>query len=114
MLRTIRQPLPGRATLKGSPLRIAALRPLCGALGISSHIRASRLHTTTLEDLPHENARNLLPEDRPPPLYINRQIAKLSHKGQLKISVAFSLPFLAKLELSYQAEFDGKADNDQA
>ncbi|RWO36219.1 hypothetical protein [Mesorhizobium sp.] len=44
--------------------------------------------------------------------YINRQIAKLSHTGQLKISVAFSLPFLAKVEVSYQAEFDGKADND--
>jgi hypothetical protein len=35
--------------------------------------------------------------------YINRQIANLSHTGQLKISVAFSLPFLAKLEVSYQA-----------
>jgi hypothetical protein len=29
--------------------------------------------------------------------YINRQIAKLSHRGgQLKISIAFSLPFLAR------------------
>lgn len=45
-------------------------------------------------------------------LYINRQIAKLSHRGQLKISVAFSLPFLANLEVSYQVQFDGKADND--
>ncbi|RWL01849.1 hypothetical protein [Mesorhizobium sp.] len=46
-------------------------------------------------------------------LYINRQIAKLSHRGgQLKLSVALSLPFLAKVEVSYQAEFDGKADND--
>lgn len=44
--------------------------------------------------------------------YINRQIAKLSHKGQLKIAVTFSLPFLAKVEVSYQAQFDGKADND--
>lgn len=44
--------------------------------------------------------------------YINQQIAKLSHKGQLKISVAFSLPFLAKVEVSYQVQFDGKADND--
>ncbi|RWB39804.1 MAG: hypothetical protein EOQ46_26605 [Mesorhizobium sp.] len=46
-------------------------------------------------------------------LYINRQIAKLSHKGgQLKISLAFSLPFLAKLEVSYQVQFDEKGDND--
>ncbi|MBD9524441.1 hypothetical protein IB262_31645 [Ensifer sp. ENS02] len=45
-------------------------------------------------------------------LYINRQIAKLSHKGQLKISVAVSLPLIAKVEVSYQCEFDGKADND--
>ncbi|TIV13263.1 MAG: hypothetical protein E5V95_34565 [Mesorhizobium sp.] len=45
--------------------------------------------------------------------YINRQIAKLSHKGgQLKISVAFSLPFLAKVEVSYQVQFDEMADND--
>jgi len=44
--------------------------------------------------------------------FINRLIAKLSHKGQLKISVAFSLPFLAKLEISYQADFDHQADND--
>jgi hypothetical protein len=44
--------------------------------------------------------------------YINGQIAKQSHKGQLKISVAFSLPLLAKVEVSYQAEFEGKADND--
>ncbi|TIU15003.1 MAG: hypothetical protein E5W49_24465 [Mesorhizobium sp.] len=42
-------------------------------------------------------------------LYINRQIAKLSHKGQLRISVAFSLPFLAKLEVSYQVQFDEKS-----
>ncbi|MEY9536918.1 hypothetical protein [Sinorhizobium fredii] len=44
--------------------------------------------------------------------YINRQIAKLSHKGHLKISVTSSLPFLAKVEVSYQVQFDGKADND--
>jgi hypothetical protein len=44
--------------------------------------------------------------------YINRQIAKLSRKGQLKISAALSLPFIAKLEISYQVEFDRKADND--
>ncbi|RWK44688.1 hypothetical protein [Mesorhizobium sp.] len=45
--------------------------------------------------------------------YINWQIAKLSHKGgQLKISVAFSLPFLAKVEVSYQVQFDEMADND--
>lgn len=45
-------------------------------------------------------------------LYINRQIAKLSHKGQLKISVVVSLPLIAKAEVSYQCEFDTKADND--
>ncbi|MBP8936897.1 MAG: hypothetical protein KBG72_00270 [Agrobacterium sp.] len=44
--------------------------------------------------------------------YINRQITKLTQKGQLKISVALSLPFIAKLEVSYQVEFDCKADND--
>ncbi|MEY9625072.1 hypothetical protein [Sinorhizobium fredii] len=27
-------------------------------------------------------------------------------------AVAFSLPFLAKVEVSYQVQFDGKADND--
>ncbi|OHV80370.1 hypothetical protein [Ensifer sp. LCM 4579] len=45
-------------------------------------------------------------------LYINRQIAKLTRKGQLKITVGLSLPFIAKLEVSYQVEFDRKADND--
>ncbi|MGJ7042766.1 hypothetical protein J2Y63_006049 [Shinella sp. BE166] len=38
-------------------------------------------------------------------LYLNRQVAKLSHKGQLKISVAVSLPLLAKVEVSYQCDF---------
>ncbi|PJR10238.1 hypothetical protein [Sinorhizobium meliloti] len=45
-------------------------------------------------------------------LYINRQIAKLTRKGQLKITVGLSLPFIAKLEVSYQFEFDRKAAND--
>ncbi|MGK9287032.1 hypothetical protein [Sinorhizobium meliloti] len=45
-------------------------------------------------------------------LYINRQVAKLSHKGQLKISVAVSLPPTAKVEVSYQCDFNAKADND--
>lgn len=44
--------------------------------------------------------------------YINRLVAQLSHKGQLKITVAVSLPFLAKFEVSYQTEFARKADND--
>ncbi|MEY9722086.1 hypothetical protein ABIA22_004640 [Sinorhizobium fredii] len=45
-------------------------------------------------------------------LYLNRQVAKLSRKGQLKISVAVSLPLLAKVEVSYQCDFNAKADND--
>ncbi|WP_104668262.1 trans-acting factor B [Ensifer adhaerens] len=45
-------------------------------------------------------------------LYINRQLAKLPHKGQLKISIAVSLPLIAKIEVSYQCDFDAKADND--
>ncbi|RVL70317.1 hypothetical protein CN140_35525 [Sinorhizobium meliloti] len=45
-------------------------------------------------------------------LYINRQVVKLSHKGQLKISVSVSLPLIAKVEVSYQCEFNAKADND--
>ncbi|WP_027997139.1 hypothetical protein [Sinorhizobium arboris] len=44
--------------------------------------------------------------------YINRQIAKLSQKGQLKISVAVSLPLIPKVEVSYQCDFNAKADND--
>ncbi|WFS69545.1 hypothetical protein CFBP4996_26500 (plasmid) [Agrobacterium leguminum] len=42
-------------------------------------------------------------------LYINRQLAKLTQKGQLKITVGLSLPFIAKLEVTYQVEFDRKA-----
>lgn len=45
-------------------------------------------------------------------LYLNRQVANLSHKGQLKISVAVSLPLIAKVEVSYQCDFKAKADND--
>ncbi|MEY9103788.1 hypothetical protein ABIA24_006761 [Sinorhizobium fredii] len=45
-------------------------------------------------------------------LYINRQVVKLSHKGQLKISVVVSLPLIAKVEVSYKCEFNTEADND--
>lgn len=45
-------------------------------------------------------------------LYINRQLAKLSHESQLKISVAVSLPPIAKVEVSYQCDFNAKTDND--
>ena len=45
-------------------------------------------------------------------LYLNRQVAKLPHKGQLKISVAVSLPLIAKVEFSYQVELNSKAGND--
>ncbi|MCA1494724.1 hypothetical protein I6F11_28030 [Ensifer sp. NBAIM29] len=45
-------------------------------------------------------------------LYLNRQVATLSHTGQLKISVAVSLPLIAKVEVSYQCDFNAKADND--
>ncbi|MER9363426.1 hypothetical protein, partial [Mesorhizobium sp. M0500] len=71
------------------------------------------MRTTTLEDLPHENARALLPENPPPPSFVHQSANRqLSHKGgQLKLSVAFSLPLLAKLEVSYQVQFDEKADN---
>ncbi|MCL6655647.1 MULTISPECIES: hypothetical protein [Agrobacterium] len=43
--------------------------------------------------------------------FINRQIAKLAHKGQLKFSIAIMLPLLAKVEFTYQVELDGKAGN---
>ncbi len=43
--------------------------------------------------------------------FINRQIAKLAHKGQLKFSIAIMLPPLAKVEFTYQVELDGKAGN---
>lgn len=43
--------------------------------------------------------------------FINRQIAKLAHKGQLKISIAVMLPLIAKVEVSYQVDLDGKAGN---
>ncbi|RWJ74667.1 MAG: hypothetical protein EOR35_31425 [Mesorhizobium sp.] len=45
-------------------------------------------------------------------LYVNRLITPLTHKGQMKISVAISLPFLAKVEVSYEVEFDGKPGKD--
>ncbi|MCF1450048.1 hypothetical protein FS815_24980 [Agrobacterium vitis] len=41
--------------------------------------------------------------------FINRQIAKLAHKGHLKFSIAIMLPLLAKVEINYQVELDGKA-----
>lgn len=43
--------------------------------------------------------------------FINWQIAKLSHKGQLRFSIAVMLPLLAKVEFSYKVEFNGNAGN---
>ncbi|ASV88058.1 hypothetical protein CES85_3606 (plasmid) [Ochrobactrum quorumnocens] len=39
---------------------------------------------------------------------INRSIARLAHKRQSKITVAVSLPFFAKVEASYDAEFKSR------
>ncbi|WP_165222213.1 hypothetical protein [Affinirhizobium pseudoryzae] len=44
--------------------------------------------------------------------FINRQIAKLSQKGQLRFSIAVMLPLIAKVEFSYQVELNSKAEND--
>lgn len=44
--------------------------------------------------------------------FINRQIAKLSRKGQLRFSIAVMLPPIAKVEFSYQVELNSKAGND--
>lgn len=35
-----------------------------------------------------------------------------SHKGQLRFTIAVMLPLIAKVELSYQVELNGKAGND--
>ncbi|ANH08508.1 hypothetical protein [Shinella sp. HZN7] len=43
--------------------------------------------------------------------FINRQIAKLSYKGQLRFSIAVMLPLIAKVEFSYQVELNSKAGN---
>ncbi|MBC2887697.1 hypothetical protein H7Q97_20170 [Ochrobactrum sp. CM-21-5] len=43
---------------------------------------------------------------------VNRLIARLAPKGQIKITVAVSLPFFAKVEVSYQVEFNKKPAND--
>jgi len=112
MLRTIRQALPLRATPRGSPLRFAPLRSLRDALGGSSHIRASRLRTTTKEDHLMKTLVTFCQKTgRRLRQFINRQIAKLTHKGQLKFSIAIMLPLLAKVEFTYQVELDGKARN---
>ncbi|NNU63358.1 hypothetical protein [Ochrobactrum soli] len=44
--------------------------------------------------------------------FVNRLITKLTLTGQLKVSVAISLPFIAKLEISYQTQLNGKADKE--
>ncbi len=113
MLRTIRQALPWRATLKGSPLRFAPLRSLRDALGGSSRIRASRLRTTTKEGPLMKTLVTFCQKTgRRLRQFINRQIAKLSHKGQLRFSIAVMLPLIAKVEFSYQVELNSKAGND--
>lgn len=113
MLRTIRQARPWRATLK--VLLSASLR--CDRYAVHSAVPAVfelrdyaqplwRITLMkTLVTFCQKTGRRLR-------LYINRQVAKLSHKGQLKISVAVSLPLIAKVEVSYQCEFNAKADND--
>jgi hypothetical protein len=113
MLRTIRQAPPWRATLKGSPLRFAPLRSLRDALGGSIRIRASRLRTTTKEEPLMKTLVTFCQKTgRRLRQFINRQIAKLSHKGQLRFSIALMLPLIAKVEFSYQVELNGKAGND--
>lgn len=113
MLRTIRQAPPWRATLKGSPLRFAPLRSLRDALGGSSRIRASRLRTTTKEEPLMKTLVTFCQKTgRRLRQFINRQIAKLSHKGQLRFSIAVMLPLIAKVEFSYQVELNSKAGND--
>ncbi|MDW9464049.1 hypothetical protein GOA57_29930 [Sinorhizobium meliloti] len=42
-------------------------------------------------------------------LYLNRQVA-IRPPG--RISVAVSLPLIAKVEVGYQCDFNAKADND--
>ncbi len=113
MLRTIRQAQPWRAILKVLLFRSAPLRPLRGALAVPALFELrdytqplGRIHLMkTLVTFCQKTGRRLR-------LYINRQLAKLPHKGQLKISVAVSLPLTAKIEVSYQCDFDAKADND--
>jgi hypothetical protein len=113
MLRTIRQAPPLRATLKGSPLRFAPLRSLRNALGGSSRIRASRLRTATKEEPLMKTLVTFCQKTgRRLRQFINRQIAKLAHKAQLKITMAVMLPLLAKVEFTYQVELDKKAGND--
>jgi hypothetical protein len=105
-LRTLPLSCPS-ATLR--VLLSASSRSGCIAVlpGHSTDLQAPRLRTSTLKDLPHENARKLLQKTgRPLHSYINRQIVHLSRKGQLKFSVAVSLPFIATLEFSYLLEFD--------
>jgi len=41
--------------------------------------------------------------------FINRQISKLTRADQFKFSVTLSLPFIAKVEISYQTSVS-KAD----
>jgi hypothetical protein len=80
------------------------LRSLRDALGGSSRIRASRLRTTTKEDHLMKTLVTFCQKTgRRLRQFINRQIAKFS--------IAIMLPLLAKVELAYQVELDGKAGN---
>ncbi|ASP76422.1 hypothetical protein CN085_27735 [Sinorhizobium meliloti] len=113
MLRTIRHAQPWRATLK---VLLSALL-CCDRFAVHSAVPAvfelrdyaqplTRIHLIkTLVTFCQKTGRRLR-------LYINRQVAKLCHKGQLKISVAVSLPPIAKVEVSYQCDFNAKSDND--
>lgn len=96
------------------PGGLLGLRPLRGALGSSSRPRASRLRATTLEGIYLlKTARNLLPEDRPPPSSVhqsaNRQTISSGPVENLRRLLA-SVP--RQDRVSYQVQFDGKVAND--
>lgn len=44
--------------------------------------------------------------------FIKKLIGKASHQGTLKIGVTIGFPPLFSITLSYDAKFNGRADND--
>ncbi|MHB2268090.1 trans-acting factor B [Pseudaminobacter salicylatoxidans] len=44
--------------------------------------------------------------------FIKKLIGKAKHQGTLKIGVTIGFPPLFAITLSYDAKFDGRADND--
>ena len=42
--------------------------------------------------------------------WVNRQLRRMAHKGQLRITLSVGIPLMARIELAYVIVIEGKAE----